>query len=62
VLRITVWIYLNSATFIPFQEGDDAEANILEIARELEEQQNPKQVPYATFHAFLVRCEHYPNA
>jgi len=36
----------------PFSEGDDAEANILEIARDLEEQQNPKQVRYATFHTF----------
>jgi hypothetical protein len=36
----------------PFSEADDPDDDILQIAREIQEQQNPKHVRYATFHTF----------
>ncbi len=36
----------------PFSEADDPADDILDIAGELRQQQNPKHVRYATFHMF----------
>ena len=36
----------------PFSEADDPDDEILQIALEIQEQQNPKHVRYATFYTF----------